>query len=172
MFQPRAEETETAEPLRVTFNSPQSGWMSMELRAGEKQFVEVVSYTPYDSVEELVNAVATIAVADTEEIVVHWAVHPDAFDFIFSAKGDEAGLRVVWRMEHRRVKGEGEEMFAHRGGRLEVCRAFWRALRRLQADADVDGYAQNWWREFPAHDMQELTRAVKALGEAEGKGGA
>ena len=172
MSQPRVNETEAAAPLIVTFNSPQSGWMSLELKAGEKSFVEAVSYTPYDSVEELVNAVAAIAAADAEELVVRWAVHPDAFDLIFSARGDEAGLRVVWRMEHRRVKGEGEEMFAYRGERLEVCRAFWRALRRLQADADVDGYAQNWRREFPEHDMKELTKAVAALEQAKEKGGA
>ena len=160
------------EALRVTFNSPQSGWMSLELRAGEKHFVEAVSYTPYDSVHELINALATIAVANTEEITARWAVHPDAFDFIFRAKGNEAELRVVWHMEHRRVKDGGEEVFAYRGGRLEMCRAFWRALRRLQADADVDGYAQNWRREFPEHDMQELTKAVKALEDGKEKGGA
>jgi hypothetical protein len=145
--------------------------MSLELRAGERQFVEVVSYTPYDSVLELVNAVATIAVADADEMIVMWAINPDAFDFVFSAKGDEAALRVVWRAEHRRVKGEGEEVFAYRGGRLETCRAFWRALRRLQADAEVDEYARNWRREFPEHDMRELTKAIKALERSKEKGG-
>lgn len=172
MFQPRAEETEAPAPLRVTFNSPQSHWMSLELRAGARRFVEVVSYTPYDSINELVNAVATIAVADTEEIVARWAVNPDAFDFVFSAKGDEAELRVVWRAAHRRVKGEGEEGFAYRGAKLEVCRAFWRALRRLRGDAAVDEYARNWGHEFPEREMRELTRAVRALRRAKEKGGA
>ncbi len=156
--------------LRVTLNSPQSGWMSLELRAGDRRFVEVVSYTPYDSVRELVNAVAAIAVADTEEIVARWAVNPDAFDFVFGARGDEATLRVVWRAEHRRLKGEGEEAFAHRGTRLEVCRAFCEALRRLEEDAEVDEYARNWRREFPSSEMRELKRAVAAFGAKERAG--
>lgn len=161
-----------AETLRVTFNSPQSGWMSLELRAGEKHFVEVVSYTPYDSVRELVNAVAAIAVADGEGVIARWAVEPGEFDFVFNARGDEAELRVVRHMGYRRVKGEGEEVFAYRGARLDVCRAFWSALRRLQADADVDGYAQNWRREFPEDDIRELTKVIRALEKAKEKGGA
>lgn len=137
--------------------------MSLELRAGARSFVEVVSCTPYDSVRELVNAVATIAVADAEEIVARWAVKPDAFDFVFGARGDEATLRVVWRAERRRSKGEGEEAFAYRGTRLGVCRAFCEALRRLEEDAEVDEYARNWRRAFPAGEMRGLARAVAAL---------
>jgi hypothetical protein len=154
---------EMAESLHVCFNSPQSGWMSFELSAGEQKFVEVVSYTPYDSVRDLVNAVATILVADTDEAVVRWGINPESLDFKFRSRGDEADLKVFRYLDHRRVLGEGELEFSFRGDRVELCRSFWKSLRALQGAAETDEFARNWRREFPARELGELTKSLRRV---------
>ena len=51
------------ETFRVSIESPQSGWMSLRLKSGERQFVAVMSHAPHDSLRELLAALAALAVA-------------------------------------------------------------------------------------------------------------
>lgn len=159
----------TPEKLRVCFNSPQSGWMSFELRAGEQRLTDAVSYTPYDSLRDLINALSTILVSDGD-VKVKWAYNPDELDFNFRARGGLAELEVNWYRDHRRVEGTGERVFSFRGSKLDVCRPFWKALRDLQSDAEVDEFERNWRREFPTSELQRLTEAIKAYRQANESG--
>jgi hypothetical protein len=149
------------EKLHVSFNSPQCGWMSFELRAGEQSVAEAVSYTPYDSLVDLIDALVKLLKDDTE-LTVKWAHDPDEFDFNFRARGDEAKLEVEWYQDSLRAGATGELVFDFAGSRLEVCHPFWKALRDLQADIEVDEFARNWRREFPAREMLRLTEAIEA----------
>jgi hypothetical protein len=155
---------EMSESLHVCFNSPQSGWMSFELSAGEQKFVEVVSYTPYDSVRDLINAVAAILVADTDEAVVRWGINPESLDFKFRSRGDDADLKVFRYLDEQRggSGADGSELvFSFSGDRVELCRSFWQALREMQGAAETDGFARNWRREFPARELEELTKSLR-----------
>jgi hypothetical protein len=155
---------EMAESLHVCFNSPQSGWMSFELSAGEQKFVEVASYRPDDSVRDLVNAVATILGADTDEAVVRWGLNPESLDFKFRSRGDEAELRVFRYLDERRGGSGadgGELVFSFSGDRVELCRSFWQALREMQGAAETDEFARNWRHEFPARELEELTKSLR-----------
>ncbi|HEY9283190.1 MAG TPA: hypothetical protein VIP46_07030, partial [Pyrinomonadaceae bacterium] len=60
MSQPRAEETGAVAPFGVTFNSPQSGFMSLGLRAGGREFAAAVSCRPRDSLRELIAALTRL----------------------------------------------------------------------------------------------------------------
>ncbi|HEX8459263.1 MAG TPA: hypothetical protein VF656_18370 [Pyrinomonadaceae bacterium] len=148
------------EKLRVVFNSPQCGWMSLELRAGAHSLAETVSYTPYDSLADLIYALGKILGGEAEAIV-RWAHDPDEMDFKFSASGDEARLEVAWYKNHLRVAGTGENVFSFAGSRLDVCRPFWKALRGLRGDVEVDEFARNWHREFPERELRRLTEEIK-----------
>lgn len=150
-----------SEKLKVVFNSPQCGWMSFELRAGEQSLIDAVSYTPYDSLPDLIIALTKLLVDDTE-LTVKWAYNPDELDFNFSAGGEQARLEVNWYRDHRRAEETGERVFYFEGSRLDLCQPFWKALRDLQSDIEVDEFTRNWRREFPATEMQRLTEAIKA----------
>jgi hypothetical protein len=150
-----------SEKLRVSFNSPQCGWMSFELRAGEQSLTDAVSYTPYDSLADLINTLIKLLSDDTE-LRVRWAHNPDELDFKFSARGDEARLEVEWYRDHLRAEGTGERMFSYAGSRLDVCHPFWKALCDLQADVEVDEFARNWRREFPERELQWLSEGIRA----------
>jgi hypothetical protein len=150
-----------SEKLSVSFNSPQCGWMSFELRAGERSLAETVSYTPYDSLVDLIDALVKLLKDDTE-LTVTWAHNPDELDFNFSARGDEAKLEVERYRDSLRTGVTGERAFTYAGSRLDVCHPFWKALRDLQADIEVDEFARNWRREFPAREVLRLTAEIEA----------
>jgi len=150
-----------SEKLRVVFNSPQCGWMSFELKAGEQSLTNAVAYTPYDPLRDLINALAALLHADTE-LTVKWAYNPDELDFNFSARGEQATLEVDWYKGHLRSKGTGERVFSFQGSKLDLCQPFWKALRDLQDDIEVDEFARNWRREFPETEMEMLTGNITA----------
>jgi len=135
--------------------------MSFELSAGEQSLIDAVCYTPYDSLADLIRALSTLLVDDTE-LTVKWAYEPDEADFNFKARGDEAELEVKWYKNHLRSEGTGERVFFWRGSRLDLCQPFWRALRGIQSDLEVDEFTRNWRREFPARELEQLTEDIKA----------
>jgi hypothetical protein len=151
-----------SEKLRVVFNSPQCGWMSFELGAGEQSLIDAVSYTPYDSLNDLIRALHSLLKDDTE-LTVKWAYNPDEMDFNFKTSGDEAELEVKWYKNHLRGEGLGERVFFWQGSRLDLCHPFWKALRDIQTDAEVDEFTRNWRSEFPAREMQQLTKEIEAF---------
>ena len=161
MFQPRAEETETAEPLRVTFNSPQSGYMSVGLRAGGREFATAVSCRPRDSLRELISSLTRLARGETTSAVVRWNCEPDELDFRFEADGGGLSLAVVHYATHRREEPASATVFSFDGGRAEVFGAFRAALEELRADAEVDVFESNWRRKFPERQLREFIRAEK-----------
>ncbi|MDX6272744.1 MAG: hypothetical protein QOD28_3967 [Acidobacteriota bacterium] len=157
------------EKLRVSFNSPQCGWMSFELRAGEQSLVDAACSAPYDSLLDLIRALSRLLVEDTE-LTVKWAYEPDEADFNFKARGERAELEVVWYENRLRLEGTGERVFFFEGSRLDLCRPFWEALRNVQRDIVVDEFARNWGREFPAAEMQRLTGEIEAYQQRQGRG--
>lgn len=150
-----------SDELRVSFNSPQCGWMSFELRAGEQSLIDAASSVPYDSLRDLINALSMLLAGDVN-LTVKWAYEPDEADFNFSAGGERAELEVKWYQNHLRLEGAGERVFFFQGSRLELCQPFWKALRDIQSDREVDEFARNWGREFPAAEMEQLTADITA----------
>ena len=135
--------------------------MSFELRAGEQSLIDAVSFTPYDSLTDLIRALSQLLVDDAE-LTVKWAYEPDEVDFNFRTRGGEAELEVKWYQNHLRVEGTGERVFFFQGSRLDLCHPFWKALRDIQIDTEVDEFTRNWRREFPEGEMKQLTEDIQA----------
>ncbi len=155
------ENIKMSQKLRVSFNSPQSGYMSVGLRAaGGRELVAAVAHKPYDSLRDLIVALGELLESDAQQIV-KWNCEPDELDFILAAEADTARLNVVHYLNHRRSRRTSQEVFAVQGTKLEVCGAFWKALREMHRDIEVDDFAGNWRREFPEAEMQQLTKAFR-----------
>ena len=147
--------------LHVVFNSPQCGWMSFQLRAGEQSLTDAVASAPYDSLPDLIRSLSRLLVDDTE-LTVKWAYNPDEVDFHFKASGDEAELEVKWYKNQLRIEGTGERVFFFRGSRLDLCQPFWQAISDIQDDTEVDEFTRNWGREFPVAELKQLTADLQA----------
>ena len=160
MFQPRADGTGPGGPLRVTLNSPQSGYMSVGLRAGGREFAAAVSCRPRDSLLELISCLTRLARGETSSAVVRWNCEPDELDFRFESDGDRLSLAVIHYTTHKREEPSSQTVFASAGSRAEILGAFRAALEGLRADAEVDVFERNWGREFPERQLRELGRAV------------
>ena len=163
MFQPRAKEAATAEALRVTFNSPQSGYMSVGLRAGGREFATAVSCWPRDSLRELISTLTRLARGETRAAVVRWNCEPDELDFRFESEDGRLRLAVVHYATHKRDEPSSQTVFEAEGARAEILGVFRVALEDLRADAEVDVFESNWRRKFPERQLNEFGGAVEAL---------
>jgi hypothetical protein len=149
--------------FRVSFNSPQSGFMSLSLNASEQEFVTAVSSAPYDSLRELIEGLTSLLDAG-QGFKVKWNCEPDEVDFELTADADErVSFRVVHYTDHRRLPETGRALFSLNGPRLEICQGFWRALRDLSRHVATDEFDRNWRRPFPQTEMQQLTEALRSF---------
>src|SRR5688572_2662383 len=108
MFPEPSPENEDGRSLRVTFNSPQSGFMSVGLSYGAGEFTTAVACGPYDSLRDLAAALARLARGETSAAVVRWNCEPDELDFRFAADGERLSLAVVYYPTHRREERASE----------------------------------------------------------------
>ena len=147
--------------LRVSFNSPQSGFMSIGLKAGQESFVTAVAHAPYDSLRDLIKAL--LALLDGKNSVrIKWNREPEEYDFELRRAGDEVQLSVTRYPNHRRLKSKSALVFSHKAASpRDICEPFWKALRELHRDINVDEFDKNWRREFPEALMQELTKRLR-----------
>ena len=150
-----------SEKFSVSMESPQSGWMSLRLRAGRRQFVAVVSHAPYDSLRELIEGL-TALLEGAGSVVIRWNAEPEEYDFELRAEGDDTlSLSVVRYEGHRRAPAGKRTDFNWRGPRVEACLPFWRELRSMRARSETDVFEQNWRRAFPLRELRGLTEALK-----------
>lgn len=145
--------------LRVTFNSPQSGYMSVGLKFGRQRFLAAMSCRPYESMEELLSAL-TAVMSDAESAVVHWNEEPEEFDFVFKVSAVECKLEVIRFTSH--LRRDGESVFAANGTREQICLPFWETLKAMKQDLVVDEFARNWRRDFPFKQFEELEAVIEA----------
>ena len=147
--------------LRVSFNSPQSGFMSIGLKAGKANFVTAVAHLPYDSLRDLINAL-TALLSGATAVTVKWNREPEEYDFEVHRSGDAAVLNIIRYPNHRRVKRKSETVFSHKASVVSICGSFFSALDELYKDKDTDEFDKNWRREFPGAEFRELTDRMSA----------
>lgn len=154
---------EGEKPLRVSFESPQSGFMSVGLTAGRDRLLLGASRAPYDSLRELIDALSALLSDDgAARRVARWNCEPEEYDFELSAEGGRASLTVVRHPTHARRAEDSRPVFSHADGRLALVLPFWRELRELRRRSAEDAFEQNWRRPFPERELRELTRLVRA----------
>lgn len=152
-----------SQPFRVSMESPQSGWMSLSLKAGEESLLMVAAYAPYDSLRDLIEGLSAL-LAGSEGATVRWNCEPEEFDFRMTARGgDGVEFKAIRYTDHRRRQKDSRTVFALRGSKIEVSLPFWKALRDLQRRVSTDVFASNWKREFPQRELQQLTRLIRRL---------
>jgi hypothetical protein len=150
------------EKLLVSLESPQHGFMSLRLKAGDESFVTVVSHTPYDSLRDLVVALCAVLDGDCE-VIVKWNSEPEEYDFKLAARGEFASLLVIHYPDHRRSVETGSRVFSFEDSKAGVCGPFWKELRGLRGRTLQDEFDRQWRREFPERELNELAKRIKAL---------
>ncbi|HYY56998.1 MAG TPA: hypothetical protein VE842_06660 [Pyrinomonadaceae bacterium] len=137
--------------------------MSLSLNVAEQSFVTAVSHAPYDSLRDLVEALRAL-LSGSKNVLVKWSCEPDELDFELSVVArDRVAFKVRHYPDHHRLARAGRIMFSLRTSRLELCLAFWRALRDLRRHIATDEFERNWRRPFPESEMRQLTEALRSF---------
>lgn len=148
------------EKLFVSFNSPQCGYMSICLRAGdEREFTTAMRYKPYDSLTDWMKTLSSLIVGEGA-FTVKWNAEPEEFDFNVERKGENVWLNVIRYQDHRRFDASKATIFTFEGDLKEFCLAFWKTLENLRRDIETDEFDKNWRREFPQQEFDRLRALV------------
>lgn len=153
--------------LKVRFEEVKSGWMTVRLESPEQTLSFSPSYTPYDSIAELINALYDFLSWSESETksVVRWNEQPNEYEFVFVNAGEKAELTISEISE--RVSGRvRESIFSISDSRLQIALPFWRALRDLET-TPAHNYEAEWRMSFPSREMAVLTAKVKELQQVE-----
>lgn len=151
--------------FKVRFADVKSGWMTVSLKTSEQSFSFSPSYTPYDSIGELVNALYNFLWWSGSESFVRWNEKPNEYEFVFMTVDRTPGFTVYETTE--RVSGRARDVaFSCSGSRFQIVLPFWRALRDLETNPEHN-YEIEWRRPFPFREMAALTVKVKQFQELE-----
>jgi hypothetical protein len=153
------------EKLFVSFNSPQCGYMSIGLQAGEKEFTTAVRHKPYDSLTDWMKTLSSL-IENEGSFTVKWNAEPEEFDFNVTRKDDNVSLNVIRYQDHRRLDEGKETVFEFQGSVKDFCLPFWETLENMRRDIETDEFDKNWRREFPQQEYNQLEKLISKVGNS------
>jgi hypothetical protein len=137
--------------FQVEFGRVSHGWMPVTISYGDKQLSFLASYTPVDSLTELVEALIS-ALTFSETRIVRWNTEPIMFDFTFSIFQELAKLEVRKYPDHLRPP-DVPAIFSIQAERVDLVTPYCRALKRLETQDDINS---QWRHPFPTRQMRHL----------------
>jgi hypothetical protein len=119
-----------------------------------------MSYTPFDSLDELVGTLHGLTTYEDRK-AVRISEEPEISELRFERVNSTMDLVVCRRasIQHRRCR----MLLNTRGSTLEMCLPFWRALRNLQTRFSEREFELLWHRPFPTSEMEQLTAHLDHL---------
>ncbi|MFV0388124.1 MAG: hypothetical protein ACK5NT_05155 [Pyrinomonadaceae bacterium] len=146
--------------LKVSFNSPQCGWMSIGLSDERSEFNTTTADEPYSSaLSELLATLVMLVRLENFDHTLKWNRNPEEYDFKFGKNGDSASLEVIEYAGS--VRENGSRVFEHIGNPLQMAEAFCETFQQLYEERNVDEFEENWHHSFPFEEFSNLEKAVR-----------
>jgi hypothetical protein len=143
-----------ANGMRFDIGPPIHGWTPIKLTAPGVEMEFDASYTPNDSISDLVNATAAM-LANVPEQVVSWNTEPHEYEFPFFTCGGRTRLEIREFPDSRRRRGVVPLAMIEEETHT-LARALWRGLRRLQGSMTVEDFAAGWGHPFPEATVERI----------------
>lgn len=150
--------------FKVSFNSPQCGFMSIGFDDGETEFHTTTAHAPHETaLPDLLETLADLLDENSDglEFLVRWNRDPEEFDFWLKRIGDEARLEIWQYPSEKRALDKREKVFVYTGNVLQFCRAFHKTFAQMRQDADADAFEQNWRQPFPEESFEKFDKAFR-----------
>lgn len=148
--------------LKVEVAAPKHGWTIITLSTSDNFYRFFPSHVPYDSINELTNALLKI-LDGFPEAIVHWNDEPVEHEFMLMSESELINFKV-YEIINSVITGKiRAERFSFCGTLYDVIRPFWKALRDMQSKQSPEEYEKQWREPFPLREMIELTRRVKEI---------
>lgn len=129
--------------FRIGFSPPAHGWIQLALHSDEQSLSVLISYTPFDSLEELARALL-VFLETGRRTVARINSEPDTFSVVFESGARARSLRLEVRSTQR--------VFIHEGDVAHVARAVWRSFRKLETQF----VPEEWLHAFPKKLVEQL----------------
>ena len=148
--------------MKIKLDNIESGWIHLNIfDNGEVIIEDSISYTPYDSLGELVDALYLLnGNANIEKRVV-FNSEPFEYELTFRKSAEDIELNINGYQDHKRVENSQKHLYSTTGTYDDICKPFWRALRVLQSGYTKEQLDELWHRGFPYDDLNELSRILK-----------
>jgi hypothetical protein len=145
--------------LKVSFNSPQCGWMSIGFEDATSEFHTTTAHAPHrEALAHLLDALADLLApaADGLEFLVRWNRDPEEFDFWL--RRDDGKIRLeIWQYATGDRRADAPEtVFRHAGAATDVAAAFYETFRQMYEDRQTDEFEQNWRQPFPLKSFERF----------------
>ncbi len=153
-----------SEHFKVSFNSPQCGFMSIGFKSREAEFNTTTAHQPHENaLPNLLGALSDLLDANSDglEFLVRWNRDPEEFDFWFKRIGDDARLEIWQYPSGKRNLKEREKAFVYEGNLLQFAAAFHKTFVQMRQDSDTDAFEQNWRQPFPEKSFERFDRAFR-----------
>jgi hypothetical protein len=147
------------ERLRARFGPPVHGWMRLALEGVDGEVEFEFSYTPVDSLRDLAEQLRAVHENGLSR-TVRFCCEPAEIDLRFEVLTGGRTRITVTRWPGVARTGSDHGLFAWEGATDDLALAFWRALRRLQAESFAAGNSPQWSHPFPAKDVELLGRSL------------
>jgi hypothetical protein len=145
--------------LKVSFNSPQCGWMSIGFEDGVNEFQTTTAHAPHSTaLPELMRILTSLADANSpeNEFLLKWNRDPEEFDFHFVRNGQDLLIEICQYPTEDRESAERELVYSHKGTVREAVAAFAETFNQLYEDRDTDEFEFNWRQPFPFREYEEF----------------
>lgn len=147
--------------FKVSFNSPQCGWMSIGFSDGVNEFHTTTAHAPHETaLPELMRILTKVAepASSENDFLLKWNRDPEEFDFQFVRTGGSVKIEIYQYPTDERDSSERELVFSHEGAVSETIDAFGTTFEQLYADRETDEFEFNWRQAFPYHAYEEFKK--------------
>ncbi|MDQ4123532.1 MAG: hypothetical protein M3209_19010 [Acidobacteriota bacterium] len=157
-----------AEKLKVSFNSPQCGWMSIGFEDEKSEFHTTTAHAPHrNALTDLMNTLTDLLDETTEgqETLVQWNRDPEEFDFWVRRSKGKIRIEIWQYPTGRRLNAQREIVFQHEGDTREVAAAFYETFEQMYEDRETDEFEQNWRQPFPVRAFERFKQKLLSTAE-------
>lgn len=143
--------------LKISFNSPQCGWMSIGFADEAGEFNTTTAHAPHEfALPELLRILTSVLDSTQNENLLKWNRDPEEFDFRFVRYGESLLLEIYQYPTNDREASERELVFSHTGDVRGICEAFAETFEQLFQDRLTDEFEFNWRQPFPLEDFDKF----------------
>jgi ASC-1-like (ASCH) protein len=149
--------------LKVSFNSPQCGWMSIGFENEQTEFHTTTAHAPHnDALPDLMNVLTDLLDenAEGQETLVQWNRDPEEFDFWLRRSQGKIKIEIWQYPTGRRLNAKREIVFRHESDAREVATAFYETFEQMYEDRETDEFEQNWRQPFPFEAFERFKQKV------------
>lgn len=139
--------------FQVRHEAPSHGWLPLRLNVNGIDVDIVASDVPNNPVQELLDALESVARGN--EASIWWHLEPDGYFMRFFPNGDE--VMFVLELAPESKESRAEVVLSFQGTRVEVLLPLWRFLRDFQSRQ----YSEEDW---PNVDYRRIASIREMIG--------